>query len=55
MTQERVVLTGGAKGDITNVIAKLVLANHNYGEKAQLEHTGAAGGPLVIKWGSSDE
>lgn len=53
--QERTVLAKGAAGDMTHVVTKLVLANHNYGEKAQLEHTGSGGGPLVIKWGSSDE
>jgi hypothetical protein len=49
-SQERSVLAGGAKGEITHVVTKLVLANHDYGEKAQVAHTGAGGAPLTFKW-----
>lgn len=49
-SQERNVLAGGARGDITHVVTKLVLANHDYGEKAQVAHTGPGGAPLTFKW-----
>lgn len=52
MNQERTVINGGARGDITHVVTKLVLANHNYGEKAEVAHTGPGGAPLTFKWES---
>lgn len=49
--QERMLLAGGLKGDYNANITKLMLANHGYSDKQELEHSGTIAGltPIVIQ------
>jgi hypothetical protein len=54
--QERVVLSGGLSGQFAPTITRVVLNNHGYTDKQQVEHSasnGAAGG-FAITWGNSN-
>ena len=48
--QERMLLSGGLKGDYNANITKLMLANHGYSDKQELEHSGSIAGlaPITI-------
>ena len=48
--QERMLLSGGLKGDYNANITKLMLANHGYSDKQELEHSGNIAGlaPIII-------
>lgn len=48
--QERMLLAGGLKGDYNANITKLMLANHGYSDKQELEHSGNIAGlsPIFI-------
>lgn len=50
--QEAEAIQKGISGEFNSTITKLVLANHNYGEKAEVAHTGPGGAPLTFKWES---
>lgn len=47
--QEKLALMGGLTNEFNASIVKLLLANHGYSDKQQLEHTGAGGAPLNIR------
>ena len=47
--QEKLALMGGLTNEFNASIVKLLLANHGYSDKQQLEHTGAGGTPLNIR------
>ena len=47
--QEKLALMGGLTNEFNSTICKLLLANHGYSDKQQLEHTGAGGTPLNIR------
>lgn len=38
--QERQLVNGGLQNEMNSTITKLMLANHNYGDKQQVEHVG---------------
>ena len=37
--QERISLSGGLRGELNSTIVKLLLANHGYSDRQQLDHT----------------
>ena len=39
--QERVLINGGLNSDFNAAITKLMLANHGYSDKQQVEHSGS--------------
>ena len=54
--QERILVSEGLAGNFSQVITRLVLSNHGYSEKQQVEHSGkdGAAGGFVIGWGNSN-
>ena len=46
--QERELINQGIKGEFNAVITKLALMRHGYSDRASVEHTGAAGGPIEM-------
>jgi len=43
VTQERLSLSGGLRGEMNSVIVKLLLANHGYSERKALHHNVSEG------------
>jgi len=54
--QERVVLSGGLSGQFAPTITRVVLNNHGYTDKQQVEHSASNGeaGGFAITWGNSN-
>ena len=46
--QEKLALMGGLTNEFNASIVKLLLANHGYSDRQQLEHSGKDGAPLGI-------
>ena len=38
--QERILVNGSLRNELNSNIAKLMLANHNYGDRQRMEHSG---------------
>lgn len=49
VTQERVSLSGGLRGELNSAIVKLLLANHGYSDKRAFEQT-ASVNPQRTNW-----
>lgn len=47
--QERLALSGGLINEYNSAIVKLLLANHGYSDKHQLEHSGPDGAALGLQ------
>lgn len=41
--QERITLSGGLRGDLNSTIVKLLLANHGYSDKQEVDHRSGDG------------
>ena len=48
VTQKKVLINKGLKGEFNSNITKLALGNHGYSEKVQQELSGPDGGPIEV-------
>ena len=52
--QERILVNGSLRNELNSNIAKLMLANHNYGDRQRMEHSGELDSTVRIEVVSAD-
>ena len=52
--QERILINGSLRNELNSNIAKLMLANHNYGDRQRMEHSGELDSSVRIEIVNAD-